>query len=183
MQAKTVPKVSAEFLEDHQVFTRLLHRLMGALRQRDNAQARSLAEELDRTAGSHIEFEESVLYPAVGRVHGREFMLKLLGEHHTALDAIRKLLAAGPREPLDEGTRQQIERGIEVALEHVESCGTLVSHLSTLGPAEQADALERLEECRRLGHRWSELAEPSAKLVKVKTSTAPEAGGASRKDS
>jgi hypothetical protein len=149
------PLVEA-FLDDHKRMTRLIARLHEALGQEDAGVVRALAEELDRVAGPHIEFEEQVLYPLVARERDAAYARQLYAEHSAVRDALAQLLA---KERLDEAEAARLKAGIGVGLEHAASCGTLVSHLGALPEKEQEQALATLVELQRKARNWTDLSE------------------------
>ncbi len=144
------------FVEDHRHLTRGLNRLLKALRGGEMGEAKRIAAELDRVAGPHVQFEEEVLYPEISRTRGSEFTGKLYDEHSQALRAIRTLLKANG-ESLPEAARRQLIADAQTGLDHAVSCGTLLSHVTTLPEPLQDRLLGRLLELRREGRRWSEL--------------------------
>lgn len=144
------------FLEDHRALTRGLADLAAAVEKRDWAEARQIAERVDRLGGAHIEFEEEVLYPAVARVHGRAFVARLHQEHRAGLDVVRTLLGSSSDGWTAE-RQQELAANAQTAWRHAESCGTLLSQLTGLGADEQRVALERLEEIRTAARRWTQL--------------------------
>ncbi len=152
----TLQSLRDAFVEDHRHLTRGLNRLLKTLRAGDVESGVQIAEELDRTAGPHIQFEEEVLYPEIARTRGSEFTGRLYDEHGQALRAIRTLLDADPEE-LPASAREQVIQDAQTGLDHAVSCGTLLSHLTTLPEEIQERLLGRLMELRREGRRWSEL--------------------------
>ena len=134
--------------------------LAGVLRKVEDADlvaARDLADELDRAVGGHIQFEEEILYPAVGQVRGSDFERELCQEHGLIRRAIKRLLEADLSSEDSAGLRTELQGALKVAVEHAESCGTLISHLRALSPPEQREALSRLNQLRERGTRWTEL--------------------------
>jgi hypothetical protein len=69
------------FLEDHRHLTKGLAGLLKSLRRSDAPGATMIARELDRVAGPHMAFEETVLYPELVARLGQAFVDQL---HHTA---------------------------------------------------------------------------------------------------
>ncbi len=144
------------FIEDHRHLTQGLNRLLKALRADDFEEGIAIARELDRVAGPHIQFEEEVLYPEITRTRGTDFTDRLYDEHGTALQAIRTLLAANGGS-LSPSTKAQVIEAAQTGLSHAVSCGTLLSHLTTLPEEMQERLLTRLQDLRADGRRWSEL--------------------------
>lgn len=144
------------FIEDHRCLTQGFSELLDALQGNDLAAAASIADEIDRKAGPHIEFEEEVMYPEVKRSRGAVYADRLFQEHKTAFDAIRFLLDQAGAGRLEEADRQRLIQQAETGLEHAISCGTLLSYLSVLDSDVQTRLLEQLNEFRRAGHRWTE---------------------------
>ncbi len=145
------------FIEDHQKVTRALVGLRDAVERGTLAEASARAQELDRVAGPHMEFEEKVFYPQVARMLGAEDTAMLYAEHHEGQEVVKALLGKEAAEPFSDGERTRLLRGLQTAFEHVLSCGTLVSHVTTLDAQDQARLLERLLAFRERGRRWSEL--------------------------
>ncbi len=146
------------FLEDHHKMMRGLDTVSRALAEGDRRRAMEAARELDRAAGPHIQFEEEVLYPRVKEARGQAYYDTLIGEHDNARHGVEALLKlgdasgdAGEPSAADAG---KIQADIETGLEHGAHCGTLLSYLTTLDPARQQSALDRLLELRRTGSPW-----------------------------
>lgn len=153
------------FLADHRALTRGLNDLRAALSQADTARACLVAGELDLRAGPHMEFEETLLYPALVRPLGAPAVRSLYREHAVGRAAIRQLQrlaeASADDEPhLDEPTRRALLEQVDTILEHVLGCGSLISHLDRLGAAEQRVMLGELRRLNRAGKRWTDIALP-----------------------
>ncbi len=145
----------AEFLKDHQQFSRLLYQISNLLQEGNVELARERAKDLDALAGPHIAYEEAELYPRLaemGEISVTEE--KLVGQHHDALDAVRALINA---EAPDDKSLEAIQAGFQGALAHAEHCGSLISLLSRLDPQAQSASLEKLKKLRDEGTKWTEL--------------------------
>lgn len=151
-------RLARTFAEDHKHLTRGLSRLLEAVRAADDAAARGLADEIDRVAGPHIEFEEEVFYPEVAKTRGREFIEGLYEEHAMGRRALEALLALPPGAPLAAAEREAITGQLKTALEHALSCGTLLSHINTRDADLETRMLARRDEIEARGRRWTELA-------------------------
>lgn len=150
-------RLGRAFLNDHRALTRALARLAAAVEEGRWVEAKQLAEQVDREGGAHIEFEETVLYPAVARRHGKVFVKRLHDEHRAGLDVVQTLLTSQP----DEWTtarRSELTRQAQTAWRHAESCGTLLSQLTVLGDDERESALAQLETIRKRARSWIEWA-------------------------
>lgn len=148
--------LEAEFLQDHRVLTQGLHALRDALETGDLDGARRIAEDLDRDAGAHIEFEERYFYPRLVPLLGEEFVRQLYREHDAGRNAIREL-ESGQAHGLEDAHRLPLIGDVEIAAEHALTCGTLTSHLAELPEEERDEMLERLRECRARQRRWTEI--------------------------
>lgn len=145
----------AEFLKDHQQFSRLLFEISKLVEQDKFDQARGRAIELDRLAGPHIAYEESELYPRLAKL-GDDTVSEevLIDQHHDALAALRLLLT---RETLTQEDKETIKNGFRGALSHAEHCGSLISFMSRLDKGLQAKSLKELTRLRVEGKKWTEL--------------------------
>jgi hypothetical protein len=155
------PRSSLEtaFVEDHRKLTRGLATLVELVERGDLREAAREARELDEVAGPHIEFEETRFYPEVARSRGKDYVAQLYDEHRSGREALGALEEL-PRDGDFEMTPEQRDRvlyHLRRALDHAVSCGTLLSHVTTLGESEQRGLLEDLEAFRRAAHRWTEL--------------------------
>ena len=144
-----------EFLADHRKLTRGFRRLIDAVERGDQSELRRLAEDLDRAAGPHIGFEENVLYPIVEQATGAELGRNLRSEHQVACQALRTLLGKHGGK-FDGDERVHLLKQLKVGLAHAVACGQLLSHLTVLDSATQADLLEKLREARQKNVRWTE---------------------------
>lgn len=146
-----------EFAADHRELTRGFARLLELLQSGNDEEARGLADHIDQVAGPHVEFEETVLYPAVARAEGQDFAAQLYAEHRTVFDAVAWLLEHSAEEPIDESTRQRLIEQVQTGLDHAVSCGSLMGHLTALEESQHETFLKQLLECRESGRRWTEL--------------------------
>lgn len=145
------------FVEDHRRLTQGLSNLVKLVEAGRIEYAVQLARELDEVAGPHIEFEESRFYPEVSRHGGRQYVERLYDEHRSGREALVALQALEGKRELDADQRDAILFHLRRAHEHALSCGTLLSHVTSLGPEEQSELLGELEACRRRKRRWTEL--------------------------
>lgn len=144
-----------EFATDHREMTQGFARLLELLRSGEDAEVRRLASDIDRLAGPHIEFEETVLYPAIAQMEGQDFAARLNAEHASVLEAIEWLQSPPSESPIDVNTRERLIQQIQIGLEHAETCGSLLGHLTTLDEPQHQNYLKQLLECRERGRRWS----------------------------
>ncbi|MEZ6099691.1 MAG: hemerythrin domain-containing protein [Pirellulaceae bacterium] len=151
------PELVRLFLEDHQAMTRALVEVIARIEDHDMAGAQRLADELDRSAGAHIEFEEQVLYPEIGRCRGDRLEEKLRSEHRIVCHALNSLVRGRPLQLVDAVFQQEILQSLKTGLKHAEGCGTLISHLAAWPAAQQERAQQRLLDLRARGKRWTEL--------------------------
>ena len=159
MARNGMPELEKTFVAEHQTLMRGLTRVLQKLQAGDFSAARKLADELDRTAGPHIQFEEQVLYPEVGRARGKSYEQQLRDEHKTVQRAIKRLINSDLSDEELSSLRTELEGALNVAVEHAESCGTLISHLETFSAAERQQALQRHDEFRERAARWTELSD------------------------
>lgn len=145
------------FIEDHRTLTRGLSRILKLVEQQQYDEASAVAKEIDRAAGPHIEFEEKSFYPEVSKTRGREYVENLYDEHRSGLQAIRILSMLEPGEVPDAEERSRLLFHLRRVLDHAVSCGTLLSHVTSLPDDEQQRFLAELERYRKLAHKWTEL--------------------------
>lgn len=145
------------FLEDHRRMTQGFWRLRRALETVAWDAARELAAEIDRKVGPHMEFEETIYYPMLTAILGEAAIARMCDEHDTGLSVIEDILRAGEHPPSPEEREELIDR-IGQMLDHAATCGTLLSHLSTLPPEKQAEMLTELRVIRGRNRRWTDLA-------------------------
>jgi hypothetical protein len=145
----------AEFLKDHQQFSRLLLEVSKLLDSNNLEKARQRAEELNKLAGPHIAFEEAELYSRLIAMGERSISkAELVDQHHEIRDALRQLLE---NHAPDADTVESIKSGFRDGVIHAEHCGTLISLVSRLDEDEQAKSLESLLRFRQQGTPWTEL--------------------------
>ncbi len=143
------------FVEHHRRLNRGLQEIVESLQRNEVAEAVARAEVLDQIAGPHIEFEEEVLYPLVAKNVDSNFAARLYGEHRVGKNALATLLKK--RKNLGPDERTRLVEDFRLALDHVTSCGSLLSQLTNLEPEEQQHFLERMREIADVGHRWTQL--------------------------
>jgi len=149
-------ELEKEFIEDHQKLTSSFQKLIGAVELNDPKRMRASAESLDKVAGPHMAFEESVLYPQVGRDRGDGFEQRLLQEHQVARSAIL-FLTDHSEVPLEPKNRALVLEQLRVGLDHAIACGALLSHITVSSDERQQEMLNELRKLRSKGVRWSEL--------------------------
>jgi hypothetical protein len=144
------------FLQAHRHFIGGLQRILACLDGGDLPGAIAAGRELDRVAGPHIEFEETVFYPLLVGPMGREAVQRLYQEHAAGRDGLRTLLSieTGTLSPAAEET---VREQIHVALEHATTCGTLLSHVAALDEGIKERILAKHHEIESRAHRWTEL--------------------------
>lgn len=152
----SAPGLEAAFLEDHQRLMQGLTALLRAIESADLEPAIRLARELDQDSGPHMAFEEEVFYPRIAETRGQAFVDRLLAEHAVGQRAINALIERSPKRPLTDDERLQLTKDVNLALGHALSCGTLLSEIRLSEPEREGGEVERLEELRRRGGRWSE---------------------------
>jgi hypothetical protein len=145
----------AEFLIDHQQFSRLLYEISKLLDEDKLDQARKRAIELNQVAGPHIAYEESELYSRLAALGEKSVTEEfLVGEHHQVLQALKRLLA---EEELTGDQLESVKAGFRSALKHAEHCGSLISLMARLDEQQQSDSLVKLLDLRKQGRNWTEL--------------------------
>ncbi|MEM9587516.1 MAG: hemerythrin domain-containing protein [Planctomycetota bacterium] len=154
----TWDQLKHRFVDDHRLMTRAYRDLIKSLDEEDFERVAQLADELDRHAGPHIEFEESHLYPRVRESRGDRYADTMYQQHGEILETIRELCDAdfSVKPTANQVHRWQI--GLQEGIDHAVTCGTLLSHLQALDPSVQEELLEESKRLRRRGRRWSELA-------------------------
>ena len=150
------------FLEDHRHLTQGLSRLLGALDKNDVPAAAAIAEELDRVAGPHIEFEERVFSPHLAETLGPTFVNHLYQEHQAGLNALKALVGHATGEAIEPAQQAELKDQVKMALDHATICGTLLSQVTRVDPDREKRLLDDLREFRRRGHRWTELEHDAA---------------------
>lgn len=145
------------FVEDHQHLTRGLNDILEALHRSDLQGAAQMAGELDIIAGPHIQFEEEVLYPVVAKECGQEFVNKLYHEHQMGKDALKILVQYQEGKTDFAQKLTPLIENLEIALDHVLSCGTLLSHVTNLDEQTQEEMLKKLQKCHSQKKCWTEL--------------------------
>ncbi len=145
----------AEFLKDHQQFSRLLFEISKLLEEDKIEEARNRANELDSIAGPHIAYEEAELYSRLSQL-GEKSVSKeaLVKEHHDVLDSLKTLLSNSHP---DETELQGIKSGFRDALTHAEHCGSLISLMSRLDEQQRSESLKTLYRLRAQRRKWTEL--------------------------
>lgn len=143
-----------EFVVDHTQTTRALNDLKSALETDDLRLIKATAKDLDQIAGPHIAFEELWLYPMVAKSRGADFAEQLLGEHGQVHQALTEILSPDTVSISDD-QRSTWQNEVQTGLDHVVTCGTLLSHLSELKDSEQQQMLARLKDLRNQNILWT----------------------------
>ena len=145
----------AEFLKDHQQFSRLMFEIAKLLDDEQIDQARVRAKELNEVAGPHIAYEESELYTRLGELGVKSVTRQQLAEEHReVLDALKMLLD----DPAPNGKMvESIKQGFRSGLTHAEHCGSLMSLMAGLNEQQRSESLKKLIHLREHGRNWTEL--------------------------
>lgn len=151
-------ELEKEFVVDHRETTRALQNLKVALTGEEDDVVRKAAERLDQIAGPHIAFEEQWLYPLVAKSRGEGFRQHMTGEHDEVVLALSQIRACDGLASVPSSQKSQWQRSLQTGLDHVVTCGTLLSHLSVLKESERDEMLQRLRELRAKAELWTELA-------------------------
>jgi len=144
------------FMDDHREMTRGFVELRECLENGEWHLAKGLAAEIDRVAGPHIEFEESLYYPRLAPMIGATAIRHMYREHSVGLAVIREILSAGHAIPEASVLADFADRCGRM-LEHAHSCGVLVTHLTDLPQDEERELLKRLLKMRYDGRLWTEV--------------------------
>jgi len=149
------------FEDDHRTLTQGLSELLARLRACETEDAVRLADDLDCEGGSHIKFEEDVFYPSLRSDLGSDFVDQLYREHESGRLALARLLGLSAEERKAVGAERRrwaevVVAQLEVALEHALSCGTLLSHLESLGDEELKEMNETLLAMKEQDVRWTD---------------------------
>ena len=155
-------QLEQEFIADHRETTRAIQSLKVALAAGDDVLMQEAAERLDHIAGPHIAFEEQWLYPLVAKSRGEDFHHHLTGEHDEVVKALSEIRASDALGNVSAARRAEWQRNLQTGLNHVVTCGTLLSHLSVLDEMERDEMLQRLQDLRARGELWTELATRNA---------------------
>lgn len=145
------------FLEHHRLLIHGLKHLQELVQKGEIQLAAEEADKLDQLAGPHLEFEEIILYPELTQRLGSEFVKQLYGEHREGQLALRTLQRYKSGLPPDELTTRQVNHQLQTALDHVSSCGSLLSHVNGMEPERQEQMLRRLQEINQEKYRWTQL--------------------------
>lgn len=153
----TAAKLRKAFLDDHQRFARGIANLLHCVETGDAAAAAVAADEVDRVAGPHIEFEETALYPSLREVLGLAEIDRLYDEHDEGREAVAAVRRRPATQPFADDERRALIARLTTAQQHIATCGTLLSHLDRLADDHQQELLARLFALRGKARRWTSL--------------------------
>lgn len=153
-------ELEREFVVDHRKTSKAIQALMSAVSAGNDQQLQTAAEELDQVAGPHIAFEECWLYPLVGKIRGKDFEEHLKDEHQEVVEALTQIRQADSSD-ISDTQRAEWLRQLQIGLDHVVTCGTLLSHLTVLSDAQRASLLANLQALRKEGTLWTTFAKQS----------------------
>lgn len=153
-------RLQRAFVDDHRTLTREYKVILECLAKREFQAASRAADDLDQSAGPHIEFEERFLYPQVERVRGSNYTSRLYLEHDSVVAVLRELADISPDQELSELDIQRWKSGLQHGVDHASACGSMLSQLKTLPESEQLRLLDGLTRLHEKKSRWSELSHP-----------------------
>jgi len=120
-------------------------------------------------AGPHIRFEEEVFYPEVARSRGGEYTDQLYEEHRIGRRLLEQLRDHKDTDGIEPAEKASLIEQSRIALDHTISCGTLLSHITTLDELRQGELLATLLDLRRQPARWTEVSGPRAPAATVRS--------------
>ncbi len=121
-----------------------------------------LAEDLDRSCGPQVEFEERYLFPEVEEKWGEAYAVKLYKEHGEVIGTLMELQQLNLQSPPSSELKERWLARLRQGSEQVTTWNTLLNQLSTVSPEQKLQLLNRLQTLRKRGHRWSQLHPSSA---------------------
>ena len=131
--------------------------LRDALRGGALARAMMVANQLDRHAGPHIEFEQSCLYPILEKRLGKAMVQRLYHEHEVGRDLLRALYRLPPDARLSTRMRERLAEKAEAARRHAVGCSEALTPLDDMDEDRQSALSERLRSSRSRQTRWTQL--------------------------
>jgi beta-galactosidase beta subunit len=158
MQAEN--SLEQEFVKDHQKLTRGFTQIIKAVKDCKWSDAAAAAKELNREGGSHIAFEEDVLYPRVAQSRSEQSVRHLYEAHQDAIAAIQLLLTHSEGANFTPDTKLELVDKLQTGLDHAVSCGTLLGYLTVLDEKMRDELLAKLEQHRAEGKSMTDLAVP-----------------------
>lgn len=153
-------QLEREFVSDHQNATHALKSLILAVSAGDAVLSRQQAKELDAVAGPHIAFEEACLYPLVAQSRGKKYEAQLRSEHHEVVNAVAEIRNADWSTVSPEQKQQWLQH-LQVGMDHIVTCGTLLSHLTGLDDDTHRKLLDKLQQFKNDKVLWTELPKQS----------------------
>lgn len=134
-----------------------LRGMIDAIRTENFPLAANLAEDLDRTSGPHVEFEERYLFPLVEEEAGEAYATRLYDDHAELLGTlveVQRLKEVSCPSPKSE--RRWLE-SLERGLERLSDTRRLLRYLGQASAEEKTRMLQRHHLLHRRAHRWSQL--------------------------
>ena len=91
-----------------------------------------------------------------------QYASRLYREHRIGLDSLKRLMHLKSSDQVEAGQIEKITKGLQTALDHAVSCGTLLSCLTSLDEKKLQQMLRKLLELQDQGRRWSLLSDEKA---------------------
>lgn len=145
------------FREDHAVLGRGLYELETALAGGDVALAKTLATDLDQSAGAHIAFEEADFYPALKAFLSSAEVEEMYADHSNGARLLSQIDAINAETPLSGADQERLLAAVREMEQHVSECGELFGALGGLNEQEMERLYQRLENWRVKSPRWSDI--------------------------
>lgn len=149
--------LQANLLRGHRQLAEGLSGTIAVLERGDFGTAAKLADELDRDAGPHVEFQERYLFPVVEEQQGEAIAVKLYDELGSVVATLMELqrLSSGlsPSATMKRRWLRSLRRG----LRHLRRTRPMFACLAEQPIRRKAELLRRHERLRRRPHRWSQL--------------------------
>lgn len=145
------------FSSGHQNLEFGLRQMIDAIVERDYGGVAAIADDLDRTSGPHVEFEERYVFPAVEQEAGEAYATQLYDDLAELLDTLVELRELQAYDLPSQQTRQRWLANLRRGLKNLNSTLSLFNYLRATSDEEKRRLLERHRSLCRRAHRWSQL--------------------------
>lgn len=145
------------FQEDHAALGRGLYDIRMMISAGHLAGIRKVSNEIIRSAGAHIAFEEFDFYPALKSRLSEEEVSRMYLEHAEGLRLLQKLSRADEDKYVSNDFIAEALSALDVLDHHVSDCGDLFGAMGGLTDDEYSYLMQRLSYWRERAPSWSDI--------------------------
>ncbi|MBI4260695.1 MAG: hemerythrin domain-containing protein [Actinobacteria bacterium] len=130
------------FRGEHRAARDIFLGIARALRDRDPARIGDLMAQANEGIGTHMQYEEEEMYPALASLYGDEYVERMLQDHDRAFGVAGRLMELSQHDPITDEDVEEGNRLVQGMLPHVTDCDGLVLAIEVIPEERQRRIFE-----------------------------------------